>query len=226
MINKIRKSQEEYYSDLYKKHKGTPLAVSSESLAHKNLRYSQLIRLFESNASLTVHDVGMGIGHFHHYLTKHLDNLEFDYSGTEVVKDFYDYCVSELPDSKFYLRDLAEKPGDDKYDYVVMSGVFHQIRSNTRYTWENFMESLLINTFSMCNKGIGFNLVSGFVDYYQEGVYYANLPKLVNFINDKLSRYFAINHAYPLFEMTVFVYKESYMRSKHKQVEFRKYFKQ
>jgi len=77
----------------------------------------------------------------------------------------------------------------------------------------------------MCKKGIAFNFISPFVDYYQTEVYYSNLPKIINFINDKLSRFFVIKHNYALYEYTVYVYREEYIKLLHPELEFQKYFK-
>jgi glycosyltransferase involved in cell wall biosynthesis len=51
------------------------------------------------------------------------------------------------------------------------------------------------------------------------------LPKLINFINDDLSRFFEIRHHYALFEFTVYVNEEDFIKSKTHQPEFQKYFK-
>ena len=40
------------------------MAVSSESDAHKRLRFQQIAQLFDCDAAFSVHDVGMGLGAF------------------------------------------------------------------------------------------------------------------------------------------------------------------
>jgi len=76
----------------------------------------------------------------------------------------------------------------------------------------------------MSRKGIAFNFISPFVDFYQTEVYYSNLLKIINFINDELSRFFVLKHHYALFEYTVFVFQEDYIRPQYSQIEFQKYF--
>ena len=147
------------------------------------------------------------------------------YSGTEIIDEYVDEAKKRFPELSFYNRDIAESKFDDKYDFVLMSGVFHQRRDSAIRDWEKFSQQLLKNSFEMCNKGIAFNFISPFVDFYQTQVYYSNLPKLINFINDDLSRFFEIRHNYALFEFTVYVYKEEYIKSKYPQTEFQKYFK-
>jgi hypothetical protein len=224
-MNKTRASQETIYKELYEKYKGTPMAVSSESLNHKKLRFSKICGIFEEDDRFTVHDVGMGIADLNAFIRENFPDKEIIYSGTEILKEFVEDSQKRFPESKFFHRDIAESSFTDKYDYLLMSGVFHQRRESTIPDWEKFSQSIMKNSFDMCNKGIAFNFISPFVDFYQTQVYYSNLPKLINFINDELSRFFEIRHNYALFEFTVFVYKEDFIKTRYPQKEFAKYFK-
>lgn len=224
-MNPAREAQEKVFRSLYQRYQGSSMAVSSESWAHKTVRFSQMSRIFEGDNGFTIHDVGMGMADYYAYLRSACADLTIEYSGTEILQEYYDEASRRFPSCKFYLRDIAEQSFDDCYDYVVMSGVFHQRRDTRIRDWEVFAQDLIMNSFRMCNKAVGFNFISPFVDYYQTEVYYCNLPKLLNFINDNLSRFFVINHNYALFEFTVFVYKESYVKLNHPQSEFQKYFR-
>lgn len=225
MKNKTRVSQEKIYKDLYDKHRGTSMAVSSESWEHKKLRFSQISDLFKDEENIEIHDVGMGLSAFYEFLKTTYPDRIINYSGTEILKDYVDDSIKLFPECKFYLRDLAEVPGNEKYDYLILSGIFHQRRDTKISEWENFAKNIIRNSFSMCKKGIAFNMISPFVDFYQTQVYYANLLKFINFIVDDLSRFYEIKHNYALFEFTVFVYTEDYIKGKYPQAEFKKYFK-
>lgn len=201
------------------------MAVSSESYAHKQLRYQQISKVFEGDQNISIHDIGMGLSDYYFYLKQYIPMLKFEYSGSDILEE---YCVESkirCPDQYFYLRDISEKPYQDRYDYIIMSGLFHQRRNTTIPQWERYSHSLISNAFAMCNKGIAFNYITSFVDFYQTEVYYCNIPKLLNFIVDRLSRYFVILHNYALYELTILVYREEHVRSMYKQPEFQKYFK-
>ncbi|WP_139958089.1 class I SAM-dependent methyltransferase [Flavicella sediminum] len=226
MNNPTRKNQEAIYRELYTKHKGTPMAVSSESLEHKKIRFKNVCNVFKDDQTdLTVHEVGMGVADMNFYIQNKFVDQEITYSGSEILEEYVAEAKARFPENKFYHRDVAESSFEDSYDYVLISGVFHQRRENTIKEWELFSQNILKNAFKMCKKGISFNFISPFVDFYQTQVYYANLPKLLNFINDDLSRFFEIKHNYALYEFTVHVYKEDYIKSLHPQTEFSKYFK-
>lgn len=225
MSNKTRQSQERIYRDLYEQHKGTPMAVSSESWNHKQTRFSLICDIFKEEDNISVHDVGMGVADMGEFIRNHFPNKKIEYSGTEILSEYVAEAQARFPKSRFYNRDIAEQSFDEKYDFCLLSGVFHQRRDSSIRDWEKFSQEILRHSFEMCTKGISFNFISPFVDFYQTQVYYSNLPKLINFINDDLSRFFEIKHNYALYEFTVYVYKEEYIKSKFSQPEFQKYFK-
>ena len=224
-MRQVRIDQEAHYRMLLEKHAGTPMAVSSESVAHKKLRFDQIAKLFGDDSEFSVHDVGMGLGAFGIYLRENFAARRIEYSGTEILPEFVKAAKEEHSDSRFYLRDLTEKAGDDRYDYVVLSGVFHQRRSTPIPDWEKFSRQIVRNSWEMCRKGLAFNFISPFVDFYQSEVYYANLPRVIQFISEELSRFFVVNHSYALYEFTVLVYRESYVAERDCAPEFRKYFR-
>jgi len=223
--NKVSNTQKEYYGALYKKYKYSPKAVASAKQIYKELRYEKLSRIFEKDNEFTIHDVGMGLGHYYEYLKKRYARKKYEYSGTEVVKKFCEYCKKRYPEAKFCYRDIASKSYMDKYDYLIFGGTFYHPCNTTRKEWEKYMFSMLKNAFAMANKGIAFNCITELCDYYERGLYYCNIAKMINYINDNLSRYFIIEHAYPLYELTVYVYRESHIKKMYPHRDFNKYFK-
>ena len=222
--NPTRKNQEQIFRELYRKNCGTPMAVSSESLVHKRLRFEKVCDIIEDEENFSIHDIGMGLADLFLFLKAKYHDKTFYYSGTEILEEYVLAAQKRFPNIKFYERDLAEEVPTDSYDWVLMSGVFHQRRESTIKEWENFSQNLIRNAFLMANKGLAFNFISPFVDYYQTEVYYCNLPKLLNFINDELSRFFTVTQDYALFEFTVFVYRKEYVKMKYLEPEFQKYF--
>lgn len=222
--NDVTKLQSDYYGRLMEKFGPSVDAVASGKNEYKHLRYSKLSKLFGEDKEFTVHDVGMGLGHFYEYLKENFKEREIVYSGTEIVNDFYLHCKKHNPECNFYLRDLVGTANVDKYDYVILGGTFYHQCDVSRNDWENYIYKLLSRAFSMARKGISFNLITQYCDYYEKGLYYCNVPKLLDFVVGNLSRFFNIDHAYPLYELTVCVYKEDFMRSGFTSKEYDKYF--
>ena len=223
--NNTSSDQINYFQNLIKIHGNNHKALSSESIDHKKCRYEQLSKIFAKDNNFTIHDIGSGFGDYLKYLNDTHNDKIFQYSGSDIVPEFIKECKNKFPKkNKFYLRDLSEKSFPEQYDYVVMSGVFHQIRNTKRKDWEEFAFVLIENAFKMSKKGLAFNFVSPFVDFYKENIYYCDLTKLINMVSSKLTRFFEINHSYPLYEFTFFIYHESKIRDNNKFKKLDKYF--
>lgn len=217
--------QQQYYGGLFEKHGATVEAVASAKQVYKDLRYEKLSNLFEGDDAFSVHDVGFGLGHYYEYLRVNKPNLSFTYSGSEVTPQFVAHCLRAHPGLEFYHRDLALQAYPDRYDYIVFGGTFYHIAGCTIEQFEGFIFSILKNTFSMATKGIAFNLITDFVEYKAPDLYYGNVDRFTRFVNGSLSRYFRIDHAYPLYELTFCVYQEQFIRERYPGVAFRKYYK-
>jgi hypothetical protein len=228
----ITQNQIRIFRNLFEQHGNSPMGVSSESLVHKRLRFSEILEFMDVSTNFSVHDVGMGLAHFHDFLEEKLNFIKFEYSGSEILEEYVNSCRERLPSRDFFHRNISENKNiggggwtGEVYDYVVLSGVFHQMRETPITDWEIYLKSLLRNCFQMAKKGIVFNLVSPYVDFYQTGIYYARLPKILDFITEELSRFFVIRHNYALFEFTICVYQKDYVKTKFQEPEFQKYFR-
>ena len=221
--DQVRRQQVEFFEQLFREHRGTPFEVASETPAHKALRYTRLTQFMDPDGPFSVHDVGMGLAHYYEFLKNDPRTSHVQYSGTEIVSDYHDFCVKKYPGVPFFLRDLRDAPAGECYDYVVLSGVFHQMRENTRRQWEDYMFTLLAKAFAMSRRGMIFNVISEHVDFYRAEQYYADLTKVMHFIVDRLSRFFVTDHAYPLFEATFCVRQAEFIRQRFPEPEFQKY---
>lgn len=215
----IGKVQNEFYKKFYKIHNN--ISVSDE---YQKIRYEKLSNMFKMDNNFSIHDIGMGLGGFLEYLNNSTDK-KFSYSGSEINEEFYNICSKRYPDNKFYLRNLADKAYEDKYDYLIMNAIFNTKENVTITEWEKYIFRMISNAYSMANKGIAFSILTEFCDFYEKNLYYCKLYKLLNYINDNLSRFFEIQQSYPLYEMTVFVYKVDYIKEIYNEKCFKKYFK-
>lgn len=215
-INNSSSDQIDHFQKLIKLYGKNHKALSSESLDHKRCRYEQISKIFEGDRGFTIHDIGSGFGDYLRYLIDKNNEITFEYSGSDIVPEFIEECKNNFPkEYKFYLRDLSEKIYPEKYDYVVMSGVFHQMRNTKMKEWEEFAYNLIGNAFKMSKKGLAFNFVSPYVDFHKENIYYCDLTKLINMVTHKFTRFFEINHSYPLYEFTFFMYHESKIKEEN-----------
>lgn len=220
----ITRAQAEYYSKLLERNGPGVDAVASGKQIYKNLRYDRISRVFGDDEELTLHDVGCGLGHYYEFLQTRFPERKIQYSGSEVTPAFVSYCKERYPGCEFHLRDIGKEKCPDRHDYLVFGGTFYHPCETSRSDWERFMFRLLARAFSMARKGIAFNVITQYCDFYEKGLYYCNVPKILDFITDELSRFFVVDHSYPLYEMTIMVYRHDVIQQQYPQPEYEKYF--
>jgi hypothetical protein len=224
----IAQSQKDFYGSLHAEFGRDIKSVSSETEEHKKLRFSRLLNpIFEQERSnrFSIHDVGFGLAALYRYLCNNFDSESFDYSGSEILDSYVNDALEMFPHLSLYCRDINEEQSLEKYDWIILSGVFHQRRKVDEYSWNSYFEATLRSSFEMCSKGIAFNIPTSFVDYRLENIFYPDFGKTISFVASNLSRFFQIQHNYPLFESTVHVMREPMVKEMFPQLEFSKYFK-
>jgi len=221
----IAERQAHYYGDLFEKHGAGIDAVASGRQVYKDLRYERLAMVFARDESCSVHDVGFGLGHFYEFLKVRYPKKTISYSGSEVTPQFVEYSRKAYPEAAFYLRDLTEGPFPERYDYLIFAGMFYHLAGSSAAEFGEFTRQMLRNGFASANRGIAFNFVTGYVDYRYDDLFYGDLPEIIEFVSRNLSRFFTIDHATPLYEYTVCVYREEYLASVYSDDAFSKYFK-
>jgi len=225
ITNEISKSQANYYDTLLKEYGPSVDAVASGKQIYKELRYEKLCGVFEKDIELTLHDVGCGLCHLYEYIKKAYPDKSINYSGSEITSEFVDYCRKNYPTNQFYYRDLSERAFDERYDYLVFGGTFYHLVDTTEKNFDIYMKKMIVKAFAMCNRGLAFNFITSYVQYRYDGLFYAKVPNIIDFVANNMSRFFSIDHAYPLYEYTVYIYKEEYIASHYRDESFRKYFK-
>lgn len=216
-------AQKAYYGALYHKYGAGVDAVASSKQIYKDLRYERLSRVFGEDRELTVHEIGCGLGHYYEYLASRFPDRKIAYSGSEVTPEFVAACREKFPQCQFFLRDVTSEPCDERYDYVVLPGVFYHLVSADAAAFFEYCKTLLDRAFLMCRRAIAVNFVTGFCDYFRDDLFYCDVKGLLEFVTCELSRFFVLDHAYPLYEFTLHIFKPEYVRSLHPAGEFEKY---
>lgn len=225
-LDKISEDQRAHWKKLANKHSGTVQAVGSESLVHKHLRYEKLAELFPNNKSFSVHEIGPGIGDFYAWMKSSRQEFQnCSYSASEITPEYCVIARERFPDIAFHNRDILGGDIVEKYDYVVLSGVFHQQGEVGHSDWIHYMQSLLLASWSLAHCGMAFNVLTHYADFYKPGNFYTDLTELQSFIARRLSRFFRLDCDYPLFEATAYVRKPNTILERYPTQELRKYVK-
>jgi len=122
----IVRYQQEYWQKLAAKYAGSVYAVGSESKEHKQLRYRKILQMLDGANDFTIHEIGPGIGDLNEYLLTNFVGYNYVYSASEITQEYCKIMSKRYPDINVYCRDILSEDVEDNYDYIVLSGVFHQ----------------------------------------------------------------------------------------------------
>ncbi|MCG5541985.1 MULTISPECIES: hypothetical protein, partial [unclassified Halorhodospira] len=147
------------------------------------------------------------------------------YSGSEITPDFARLARERHPHIDYQTRNITDKNTigtSEIYNYVILSGVFHQPGDVPLRRWAQYMKELLLASWDLADRGIAFNVLNHHADFYRPGNYYADLNELQIFVSKELSRFYFLDNLSPLFETTFLVYKPEHIKH-HTNPNFQKY---
>ncbi|QSQ13517.1 class I SAM-dependent methyltransferase [Myxococcus landrumensis] len=222
----IAEEQRAFYGALLDQYGDDPRSLSHRDQATQYERFHRLARVFEGESGpFSVHEIGCGLGHFGEYLQQH--HAQARYSGSDVHPSFTEACARKFPQGTFHTRDIVAALPPERYDYLTLSGTFNVRLSASPEEWRGFVEGMLGAMYALCTKGFSVNFLTTFHDpeYTREDLYYQPPGALLDFVVGKLSRFWELDAAGPLYEYTLRVYHPEYVRTRHADDAFTRYFR-
>jgi SAM-dependent methyltransferase len=172
------------------------------------LRFDKMLAVIESPLAgkLSLLDVGCGYGG----LLGHLANrkMELDYAGIDVADNMIKWASAKFASGVFICGDILNYKFERTYDYVVCSGILTQKLDATVADMDRFAATLIRRMFDLCRRGMAFNVMTTKVNYFSSNLYYRNPAELLSWCITEISPYIKIDHAYPLYEYTVYLYRD------------------
>lgn len=173
------------------------------------------------SGQFSVCDVGAGVADFHHFL---LDKeIPHVYTGVEVVQEMVDAVHAHNLDIRIFNRDILEETFEEKFDFLVASGIFNFPGQTPVEDWEAFVFSMVEKMYQLARVGISFNGLTTFSTFRDSDLYYLDPSVVLDFVQRSLGRHCEIRMSSPLFEVTYTVFKPDSIRQKYSQAELQKY---
>jgi SAM-dependent methyltransferase len=197
----------ERYTKNYEKYGYDPRALGWRK-GRQEIRFQMLTSISDVR-NRSILDLGCGFGDFYDFLVR--SGWKGIYSGFEIVPVLAEVARERHPDLDIRLLDVLEDESDEKFDFVLASGVFNaRLCSESN---EAYIERMLAKMHEMSEIGIAADFVSSYVDYRVEGTYYAE-PEMVFKVCKKLSKRVVLRHDYLPYEFAVYVYKDDLVDTK------------
>lgn len=170
--------------------------------ASQYLRFERLTLALERTPQASLLDVGCGSGELLAYCRR--DGWSPAYLGIDVSEEMVAACNRRFGEGTARHATLAEIAREGRrFDHVVASGTFNVRQRTPEEEWRRYFHRSVVTMFELADRAAVFNVMSSRVDRRYEHLYYADLPEISELADRCGTRRFLIDHAYPLFEMTV-----------------------
>jgi len=134
-----------------------------------------------------------------------------EYHGWDVSKKIIGVAKTRHPEASFRAVHIFE---DDLhkfqsfFDYIFISGVFYIKKDSESETHTSWLQGIMLKLWTLCKLGVAVNFMTEYVEWKDKDLYYCPIAKLAEFCVRNLSRWFVIRHEYPLWEFTIYIYKQ------------------
>lgn len=194
----------EHYKSLAQQYGSSYLSAQYSSRESQERRYEILSQIAPLQGCKIL-DFGCGAGHLLTYLTQ--SGIQCDYTGVDGVEDFFPLAKKVNPHGRFgYWDEFAA----EQFDYAFVSGVFNNRMADN----VAFYQQTLRELFARVRHGMAFNMLSSYVDYFDEGLFYVSPEQVFTFVKRELTPFVTLRHDYLVkagsipFEFAVYAYKQ------------------
>lgn len=199
----LQELNNKFHDKAFSEHKYDVKSLGWGSKYSQEIRF-EIIKQMGIEAGDSVLDVGCGFGDLYQYLVN--CNLHVDYTGIDINPSFIRKASQDnhidVSACKFLVGNLSVVK-NDLFDWVVASGIF----SFECKEWEVDVKNTIVQMFSVCKKGISFNILSSHSKKKKDGFRYMHphdfLREYIYDISDK----YVVRHDYKNNDFTVWVYK-------------------
>jgi len=134
--------------------------------------------------------------------------IAIDYTGIDLIPEMIDHASTNHPDARFTVGDIFTLTESQSFDYAVCNGILTLKLETSILDMDQFARRLIRQMFSIVRRGMAFNMMSSRVNFMAPHLSYKNPLEMIAFCSMELSRRFRLDHAYPRYEYTVYVYRD------------------
>ena len=196
-----------HYGELVRRHGDSAESAQYADRETQERRMEVLAEIGVAKHSKVL-DFGCGTGQLLSFLQRSL-GYEGEYVGYDISPEAIELARSTHPAGRFEVRNILEQEAEEKFDYILVSGVFNNLISDNRA----FFEAISRRLMAQADAGYAFNMLSGFVDYFDDGLYYEDPLHAFRFCKEQLSPLVTLRHDYAVrpgsipFEFTIYVHR-------------------
>ncbi len=197
-----------HYARTFEAHGATARGVDWGAAEDVVLRYEKMLAVIDparSSGRASLLDVGAGYGGLWQEIKR--CGLAVDYSGIDVCENMIAWAQQHEQGATFRVADVFAEGAAQSFDYVVANGILTQKLETTITAMDVFAQRLIRRLFDLCRVGVAFNVMTTKVNFTAPNLYYRNPSELMAWCQAEITQKVKIDHAYRLYEYTVYLYR-------------------
>ena len=190
------------YQERLRQHGASGAALATGTPERQEIRFGVLAGVGELDGARVL-DLGCGLGDFYQFLLTR--GVRPRYTGYDITPGFIEHAKARFPEAHFEVRDVQVDGIPEKFDYVVSSQTF-----NNRLAHEDnqtLMQDILRIGYEASEKGVAIDMFTSYVDFREDRLFYYSPEEIFRF-SKTLTKRVLLRHDYPLFEFTVYLYRD------------------
>lgn len=209
-FDEISRCMAQHYTAAFNKHGATSRGVDWGPEDQCRLRYEKMLEVIPAEEkmkekTIRVLDVGCGFGGILGYAGE--KGLSLDYTGIDVSSALVDKGKALYPKAKWMTGDVLKMAETERFDYVICNGILTQKLQASHLEMNAYAHALIRKLFALAEKAAAFNVMSTLVNFQAPNLYYRSPVEMLSYCVNEITRKVRLDHAYPLYEYTVFLYR-------------------
>lgn len=201
---------EQLYTGNLTEHGAGAQSVGWRDEDSQELRFRKLAYVVDAavgpDRGVTVADLGCGYGAMFRFLDDLLGPRLARYVGYDLSQEMLDTARQTIDDPRATWVHGGELQED--CDLAFVSGTFNVRLEAPEEEWRGFIHDTLRQLASHSRLGIAFNLLTSYVDWREDHLFYGDPHEFFDFCRRELSPRVTLLHDYPLWEWTMAVVLE------------------
>ena len=214
MIERISGDLGRHYSSKFAAHgpnsQGVDWGTDESRMFLRYAKMLDLLNLSDAETPPSLLDVGCGYGGLLTFA--HERSIELEYTGIDVAENMIRWAGEHMSTGAFVHGDVMSHPIESRFDYVVCNGILTQKLDTPGLEMDEFAGQLIRRLFSLANVGLAFNVMTTKVNHFSNNLYYRNPAELFAWCLTEITPNIRIDHSYPLYEYTVYLYQQEVSR--------------
>lgn len=208
-----------HYEQTFAVHGATSRGVDWGSEEEVRMRYEKMLDVMRIDYERppeppSILDVGCGWGGLFAYIRER--GIQVRYTGIDLVGPMIEHARRVYHGAEFLVGNVLQMEGENRFDYVVGSGIMALKLENNIPKTEAFVREATRAMYRLCSYGAAFNLMSNRVNFMADKLYYTSPSEFLSFCLSDITPRVRLDHGYSnlgrgqgrLYEYTVYLYKD------------------